>query len=304
MVVFINDQHAYYTKSEPRRRLISPSTLVKDYVEPIDDEYWQNMEVWNMFAGDGDFEYGKKAFKEAWKRISPDTYSKRKAYNWKFPMRELWSHMQEFLTEKGYDPKDHEKFKAQVIDRWNWKRDFANYNGTAFHDRMEQEMYKEGKVIHPLHGTEHPVIPKPKMQFDNEAPDDLSALEEGVHPELLVHNLDWMLCGQVDYPIFSEAKVDVLDWKTDEEKPKKGVGFSKLKGGLDHLKDNSFNVYSLKMSLYALMLEEAGWEIGELSLGWTPNYNKKSVQWITVPYLREEALYMVHQRIDKIKNLY
>jgi len=224
MVIFINDQHAYYTKDEPRRRLVSPSTLVKDYIEPIDEEYWQNMEVWNMFAGDGDFEWGKKVFKDVWKKLSPETYAKRKAYNWK-------------------------------------KRDFANYNGTAFHDRMERKMYEEGKVTHPLHGTEHPVIPKPKMMFDNEAPDDLSNLEPGVHPELLVHNLDWMLCGQIDYPIFEGSKVDVLDCKTDEKKPEKEEGFSNLKGGLDHLKENSFNVYSLKMSLYALMLEEAGWEI-------------------------------------------
>lgn len=304
MVVFIDHNHTYWTKAEPRRSLTSPSSLMKKYIEDVDDKYWKQMEIFNTYAGDGDQEKGKKILKDKWKELDPSSYKERRRYNWKYPIRKVWTILKGFLAEKGYELKHHNRDLKVVDDRWLWKGSVASYRGTGFHNKMEDKFYTDGVVIDPFTGEEFKVHPRRDIEFDNEAYDDLSTLEEGVYPELLVYAMEAMLCGQVDYPIFVGTKARVYDWKTDDEEPKPNAGVSYMKGNLSHLKDNNYNVYAIKMSLYALMLEFAGWEIDKLGIGWTPDYTLENVKWIEVPYMREEAMQLYYDRLDEIRGLY
>ena len=304
MVFFIEDSHTYWTKSDPKVRLLSPSSLIKPYVEEVDEEYWQNMEVWNMVAGDGDHEAGKKILKAKFKELAPQLYKQRAAYDWKVPMAaKLWPVLKDFLKSKGYHPNDHKRLLKQVRDRWDWNKSSATYAGSKFHLEMEHKMYETGSFKNFLTNKEFPVVKPLETQWSIEAFDDISpkGLKRGVYPEFLVYNQEWNTAGLIDIPYFyGNGKVDVLDYKTDKEKPNpKDRGFSKLKGGLDHLPDTSYYKYSIKTSIYMLMLESHGWKPGRMALGWSPDYRESTLEWINIPYLKDEADFIVQAFLNE-----
>lgn len=290
MVIFIADGHTYWTKADPKRRLYSPSSLFKPFQEPFDEEYWSFREVLNR--------HFTKEVVKAEIRESGLGYRPSK--------RVLLNHFEESLVMNGLiSPQQLDREIEEVLMDWQWKNVIANFKGTDFHLRMENKKIEDGLIYHPLNGAEHIVHRPPKFTFDNEAPDDLSTLPDGVHPELLVYIMDLMICGQIDYPVLYTLDGarwgDVLDYKTNDKDPReeKEVKFSKFYGPLSHIHDNMFNEYSLKMSAYAYMLEHHGYNIGDLALGWAPDYDEENITWIEVPYLRQEIEDVIAERITK-----
>jgi hypothetical protein len=150
--------------------------------------------------------------------------------------------------------------KQDILNKWANKRNKSAEVGTLYHSLREQELL----------ALENPVfydVPCKTSQcehrdgFKYSIP--ISKLEDNtVYPELMIYDLEHMICGQSDKVIVANKKIHIWDYKTDAEI--KFTAFSsmwvkpqKLLPPLQHLDDANGNLYSIKMSLYMYLLWKA-----------------------------------------------
>lgn len=150
--------------------------------------------------------------------------------------------------------------KADVMAKWDNKRDKAAAVGTLFHAIRENALIEENAPV--FYGKEctkaicH-TTPTAKYSIP------INELQNNtVYPELMIYDEEHMLCGQADKIIVLDNKIHVWDYKTDAEIKFKGYSSewksaTKLKAPLSHLEECNGVVYSIKMSLYMYMLWKA-----------------------------------------------
>jgi hypothetical protein len=144
-----------------------------------------------------------------------------------------------------------------ILNKWERKRNFASTVGTAYHTVREEELMKEenpvfyGMVCSAKQceyiGVDKYSIPINKLENNS------------VYSELMIYDLDSMICGQADKVIVANKRINIWDYKTDTEIKYKAfsskwVSPQKLLPPLDHLDDCNANIYSIKMSLYMYLL--------------------------------------------------
>lgn len=148
----------------------------------------------------------------------------------------------------------------QILQKWETKRNRSAEIGTLYHSIREDDLMKEGNPIfynvpcatrQCVHtGTDKWSIPINKLENNT------------VYPELMIYDIEHMICGQADKVIVANNKINIWDYKTDAEI--KYQAFSsqwvkpqKLLGPLAHLDDCNANIYSIKMSMYMYLLWRA-----------------------------------------------
>jgi ATP-dependent exoDNAse (exonuclease V) beta subunit len=149
---------------------------------------------------------------------------------------------------------------AQVLRKWEKKRDKASEIGTLLHSIKEQEVINK---VDPVFYNKicSKVLPNMANGFKWSVP--INQLQnDTVYPELMIYDEEHMICGQADKIIVTNNRINVWDYKTDYEIKFKGWSseWSKAKRylpPLQHLEECSGNTYSIKMSLYMYMLWKA-----------------------------------------------
>lgn len=150
--------------------------------------------------------------------------------------------------------------KKDILDKWENKRNKSAEIGTLYHSIREQEVIDS---INPIFYN----VPCGKKQcefldgYKYSIP--INQLENNtIYPELMIYDIEHMLCGQADKIIVTDNRINVWDYKTDAEI--KFHAFSsewvkprKMLPPLSHLDDANGNHYSIKMSLYMYMLWKA-----------------------------------------------
>lgn len=145
----------------------------------------------------------------------------------------------------------------EVLAKWERKRNTAAQIGTLYHGQREEELLAQSKPVfygipcetqqcHYLGGLKHSI---PINKLENNT----------VYPELMIYDLEHMICGQADKVIVTGKKINIWDYKTDQEIKfkafsSKWVEPAKLLPPLSHLDDCNANIYSIKMSLYMYLL--------------------------------------------------
>lgn len=153
------------------------------------------------------------------------------------------------------------------LKKWRDKSEL----GTRFHDKMEKQDIDCGKCVNKFDGKSYKTYSN-NTEHDNEAIcEDMYDVEDGYYPEFIVFNHKYKIAGQIDKlfvtTIGDKRYVDLDDWKTDDEinmDPdffEEGYGIAKYKFPFDHLRECNYNQYCLKISLYAWMLQEAGFTV-------------------------------------------
>jgi hypothetical protein len=148
----------------------------------------------------------------------------------------------------------------QLQAKWAHKRDQSAAVGTLFHSIMEEELINTSEPVFynrpckkefgcSYEGAKNS-IPIHELQNDT------------VYPELMIYDMDYMICGQSDKVIVVDNKIHIWDYKTDLEILFKGfsnewTSARKLVAPLDHLDECNGNLYSIKMSLYMYLLWKA-----------------------------------------------
>src|SRR5688572_21006310 len=96
---------------------------------------------------------------------------------------------------------------AQLLKKWEKKRNESAQVGTIYHSIREQELIDSGCVTKQCTyvGIDKWSIPISKL--DNNT----------TYPELMIYDFDYMICGQSDKIIVKDNTIHVWDYKTDQE---------------------------------------------------------------------------------------
>lgn len=145
----------------------------------------------------------------------------------------------------------------EILKKWERKRDLAAKIGTTYHSIRESELLAQEKPE--FYGV--PCGTK-QCEFSEglKYSIPINKLENNhVYPELMIYDFDYMICGQADKVIVTNKKINIWDYKTDQEIKfkafsSKWVEPAKMLPPLSHLDDCNANLYSIKMSLYMYML--------------------------------------------------
>jgi ATP-dependent exoDNAse (exonuclease V) beta subunit len=146
-----------------------------------------------------------------------------------------------------------------ILNEWKKLNDYANDVGTQTHNWIED--YFNG-IWKPLPDNLDVInrINKFNIIFAKQ----LHKLEP-LKFELRVFSKKWKIAGMIDSLFIYKGKIFIIDWKTNKDfttdDHKKGK-WEKLLYPFDEHWKNHLSEYSIQLSLYALILEEWGFEIG------------------------------------------
>ena len=147
-----------------------------------------------------------------------------------------------------------------ILAKWNLKGTITRSIGTLLHKDEEEALINTEAPE--FYGTK---CEKKISEYQGECKYSIpiNTLQNNtVYPELMIYDLDYMICGQSDKVIVVNNKINIWDYKTDQEISfqafsNKWVKPRKLLPPLSHLDDCNGNIYSIKMSLYMYMLWKA-----------------------------------------------
>lgn len=201
------------------------------------------------------------------------------------------------------------------IARWAEKRDFACDRGTAFHEQREQAILAMAQAA--VYGERLHVVRdiKSARQKDGSPfPQALASLPDGLYCELLLWNDAARIAGTADLVAIETDQrtgiryIDIDDHKTNERIEVEGfysraTGRKMMLRPLDHLHDCNKQHYELQLSVYAWMLERAGFVVRRLGFTHYPQdengaVGKRQPVKYPVDYLRREVEMMVEFRSE------
>jgi hypothetical protein len=178
------------------------------------------------------------------------------AFTEKFKKKVDWNTIAKRVAAK--ESKTGKATTAQdILKKWERKRDLAANIGTIYHNIREQQIIN----------SENPIfydVPCSKQECEHtnglKYSIPINKLKNNtVYPELMIYDIDSMICGQADKVIVANNKINIWDYKTDAEIKfqafsSKWVEPAKLLPPLSHLDDCNGIIYSIKMSLYMYLL--------------------------------------------------
>lgn len=168
------------------------------------------------------------------------------------------------------------KTPKELMKEWEMKRDRGSEAGTMIHSLKEAEVLNKE-----FYEYEQEKLLKKECMFDGTSKISIpiNKLENGhIYPELMIYDLDHMICGQSDKVIVKGNMINVIDYKTDKTIDFKAyssewVKPEKLLKPISHLQNCNGNIYSIKMSLYMYLLWSANkgkLKPGKIILDWCP----------------------------------
>jgi hypothetical protein len=149
-----------------------------------------------------------------------------------------------------------------LLEEWAEKNRKSVERGKAYHLFREEEAYKDKKKKTYKHGESNGL----KEAFD------ITKLQQGVYPELMLYLPEFDLTGTADYvEIFDDKTFILEDYKTNEKLEFSGYMVfdtesktrkeKKMFTPVNHLPDCKGFHYTLQLSIYAYMLEQAGYKL-------------------------------------------
>ncbi len=143
--------------------------------------------------------------------------------------------------------------QEEMLARWKAKRDRACDIGTMTHEYIEHFYEKQKPSI-----PDDEQVKEKVAKFHKIYESKLKQLKP-IASEVRVFSRRWPVCGTFDQLFLYEGQIIVGDWKTNEKiKTDKDFCFGYMQGPFSKWKDNELNKYSIQISLYQLILEEAG----------------------------------------------
>lgn len=298
MVIFRESDHSY-TNVFNGISYISATTVIGKYKEPFDKDYWSLYKAIERFIT-------RSSSYNGWV-----TWKKKVKFN---------NVTSEFLRLSNPSQiQEVRQIQSIILSEWDEERDIACFNGTNFHKAQENNW-----LASPEHSLERGTFvtgndstSKSQDDFLGESyllPKRLEDLEDGVYSELTLWSNYFQVAGQADIVYIETINgiryIDIDDYKTNkkiEEKSfKSRKGYAKMLYPVNSIMDCNYCHYNLQTSLYAFLLEEAGYTVRKLEFQhWNnvgtkkvPSYVKNKVY--KMPYLRKEVMAMLtHYKKNK-----
>lgn len=177
-------------------------------------------------------------------------------------MRGVTSFLEEFYRK--FDEAYWSKRKADeagitqeaILEQWHAKRDRSCDLGHMVHNYIE-EFYEKDKVSLPNDEEACERIKKFHDIYESKLKKLVS-----IGSEIRVFSKKYNIAGTIDKLFLYKNSIIVGDWKTNKEiKTDDQYAFNKLLYPFERYKENEINKYSLQISMYMLLLEEAGIEV-------------------------------------------
>ena len=222
-------KHLYFDKGSGLK-YISCTTLIHEYQQPFDKEYWSQYKAIERILTPTEFK---------------DLKSEVGYKNVVSQYQNLISDNQEKITQLN-------ETTQQILNEWQQTNAESLKKGTAYH--KEKEDFYTSKMYAFYNSVKYNVCTN----------NDLRTHEFGIHPELLIYDDEFKIAGQVDLLIKTGNKITIRDYKTNKKLVFNNA-FQNMKYPLEHLSDCNFNHYQLQLSLYAYMINKMyGYEITDL----------------------------------------
>lgn len=146
-----------------------------------------------------------------------------------------------------------------ILAEWKKLNDYANEVGTDTHQWIEDYF---NQIWKPL--PSNPDVIHRINKFNKIYCKQLHKLEP-LKFEVRVFSKKWKIAGMIDSLFVYRGKIYILDWKTNkdftDDNHQKGTYEKLLAPFQDHYK-NHLNEYSIQLSMYSLILEEWGFDVG------------------------------------------
>ena len=271
-ILFNSKDHSYNGK---KITYTSVSTLIGRYKKPYNREYWSTYKAYEKLLG-------KDTFRDI-----------RKKLGYKMEDSSLFKDLESLVTKSDLD-----KTLSSILSEWEYEKDKSIKKGNDYHSFKEDQAKELGFCENPYTGKEFPTIHSTKIEYKNNieyrSPTvvKLYDLEDGFHPELILWDDESRLAGQSDLvfieTINGDRFFDIDDFKTNKKIVKNSI-FGKMKDPLGHLDCCNYNHYRLQISMYAKLLEKAGFiprHLGfrHLNTAYRFDYMKKEVESIMPNY--------------------
>lgn len=271
-VVFYEKEHLYKNIRYSYIKYTSVTTLISNYYEHFDKEFWSSYGAIKNIMGE-------KVFKSSGTQAM---------------MLDIKQFKEKWLDMLGITKDEFEKEKQNILDEWDRKNKEACEWGTEYHLQREVYFYTKDKFkIGNLIGDDETEFVCEKHNFD-------LSRENAILPEYLIHysSKDGMvnLSGQIDLLVKRGNDIFIYDYKSNSKGidskafyNKKLRKTKKMKYPVNNLDDHTLNHYTLQLSLYAYMLQQIN-----------PNFNIRMLKLlhkakdseeteIEVPYLKDEC---------------
>ena len=146
-----------------------------------------------------------------------------------------------------------------ILNEWKRLNNYANEVGTDTHQWIEDYFNKVWKPLPSNLDVIHRI-----NKFNKVYAKQLHKLEP-LKFEVRVFSKKWKIAGMIDSLFVYRGKIYILDWKTNKDftndEHQKGR-YEKLLAPFQDYWKNHHNEYSIQLSMYALILEEWGFQIG------------------------------------------
>lgn len=234
-VGFNEKEHLYFNIDDPSKRYISVTTLIHNYTQPFDKEFWSAYKALEQLLPKNSWTVEKKSL------LNSKKFDKG------------------ILDIYNISENDFNKSQQDILDSWAFENKKACDLGTKVHKEIEESFYIKPKNIS---------LQKFGIGGVFECKKDYSELdlEYGVYPEYLIfrESDDGILriAGQVDLIIKSGNDLTIVDHKTSKKiEQKSGFDTStrsnvKMKYPLNNIMDSNYWHYTLQLSTYAWMLQK------------------------------------------------
>ena len=238
-LAFNDAEHKYFNVKYPQRTYTSVTTMIGNYHEKFDSEFWSSYKALEALMGEDFVTEGVKY----------DLLNKKK---WSDAYLDTFDVPHDLFFAK----------KKEILDGYDKVRDEACERGTNYHNAKENQFYekKEHSLLEynfnlPLEGN----FVCEKHNFDLNR-------ENAVLPEYLVYfsTQDEILnvAGQIDVLIKQGNDIYILDYKTNAKGISSKAYFDpkkkrkqKMFYPIGHLDDTTLMHYTLQLSTYAYMLQ-------------------------------------------------
>jgi ATP-dependent exoDNAse (exonuclease V) beta subunit len=146
-----------------------------------------------------------------------------------------------------------------ILAEWKKLNDYANEVGTDTHQWIEDYFNQIWKPLPNNLDVIHRI-----NKFNKIYAKQLFKLEP-LKFEVRVFSPKWKIAGMIDSLFVYRGKIYILDWKTNkdftDDNHQKGT-YEKLLAPFQDYYKNHLNEYSIQLSLYSLILEEWGFQVG------------------------------------------
>lgn len=282
-VVYSDEKHVYIDK-ESKERCISVTTLISQYHEEFNEEFWTLYKALEALLE-----------QDVWNVIKPKLLANKNA-DIKFVNK-----LKLNLDESAIIIKQNE-----IKEEYRIKRETACERGTAIHAKFENSFYNKKQFDFKKYGFG-------EISGDYTCNKDYYVLDlnKGVYPEFLIacNSSDGFLrlAGQIDLLIINGNDVYIVDFKSNKELKKTSFYDKKKKSNVmmkfpvNHLQDCNFNHYQLQLSTYAYMLQTLRPELNIKKLILYHIDHDGNEMLHECQYLKDEVVRMLNHYKKKVK---